>query len=233
MVASPAGTGALGAGALVAGGAVAAGGTLVGVALWSGWLRAQPATATLATRSAVAIARMGRMMVIPFGLRNCGGVPCSDYRRIRSQDPIGSILFLFPIDLRHITIDNQDGERTPVTGTAATGHGRGRGPDGRRCSCGTTLSGNQERLRLPPKAARAAGPPKGAAARWINRAKRTAARMRRAPGATRRSRRRAARGWRPSGRRGGRTPAGRGTGSTRASGGGRRRRSGHRLRRRR
>src|SRR5512133_2668956 len=59
-----------GAGALVTGGAVAAGGPLVGEALWSGWLRAQPARARLATSRAAAMARMGRMVVIPFGLRD-------------------------------------------------------------------------------------------------------------------------------------------------------------------
>jgi hypothetical protein len=35
---------------------------------------------------------------------------------------------------------------------------------GLRCCCGTTLSGNQVRLRLPPQAARTVGPPEGAAA---------------------------------------------------------------------
>src|SRR5215212_509139 len=64
----------VGAGALVSGTAVAAGGSLVGEVLWSGWLRAQPATARLAISRAVAMARMGRMVVIPFGLRDGGGV---------------------------------------------------------------------------------------------------------------------------------------------------------------
>jgi hypothetical protein len=35
---------------------------------------------------------------------DCGGVPCSHYRRIRSQDPIGNITSLVPIYLRNITI---------------------------------------------------------------------------------------------------------------------------------
>src|SRR6266545_6328684 len=54
------------AGTLVAGGAVTAGGWLVAVSRWSGWLLAQPATARLATSRAVAIDRMGRMVLIPF-----------------------------------------------------------------------------------------------------------------------------------------------------------------------
>jgi hypothetical protein len=45
---------------------VTTGGWLGGVVGWSGWLVPQPAVARLATRRAVAMVRMGRMMVIPF-----------------------------------------------------------------------------------------------------------------------------------------------------------------------
>jgi hypothetical protein len=44
---------------------------------------------------------------------------------------------------------------------------------GPRYAWGTTLSSNQGRLRLLPKAARTAGPPRVRPGRWINRAKRT------------------------------------------------------------
>src|SRR5215208_4909794 len=43
----------------------------------------------------------------------------------------------------------------------------------RPSSCGTTLRGSQGRLRLPPQAARTAGPPRTRTGRSINRAKRT------------------------------------------------------------
>ena len=47
------------------GGAVTTGGWLGGVVGWSGWLWPQPAAARLATNRAVAMVRMGRMMLIP------------------------------------------------------------------------------------------------------------------------------------------------------------------------
>jgi hypothetical protein len=56
-----------GAGALVAGAAVAAGGCWAGVPAWSAWLVRQLARAILASSRAGAMARIGRMMLIPLG----------------------------------------------------------------------------------------------------------------------------------------------------------------------
>ena len=50
-----------------------------------------------------------------------------------------------------------------------------------RCPYRATLRGDQARLRLPPKAARTAGPPRTGRAAWINRAKRSLRRGRSTP----------------------------------------------------
>jgi hypothetical protein len=65
---------------------VTTGGWLVGAVVgWSGWLVPQPAVARLATSRAVAMVRMGRMMLIPFGLRMLLESCCDGYRSDRSQ----------------------------------------------------------------------------------------------------------------------------------------------------
>src|SRR6266540_2892498 len=61
------GDGAVVAGVVLAGAAVVTAGLLPGVALWSAWLARQPVRARLASSRAVAMVRMGRMMLIPFG----------------------------------------------------------------------------------------------------------------------------------------------------------------------
>src|SRR5918994_944273 len=55
------------AGALLMGAAVVAGGALAGVAAWSAWLVRQPVRATLVSSRAMAMVRMGRMVLSSFG----------------------------------------------------------------------------------------------------------------------------------------------------------------------
>ena len=71
----------------------------------------------------------------------------------------------------------------PASGarTGLAGYRPRRESHGLRCCCGTTLNGNQVRLRLPPQAAPADGRPKGMDAPMLNRAKRAMRRGRSTP----------------------------------------------------
>jgi hypothetical protein len=95
-------------------------------------------------RRAVAIERMGRMMVLPFGLRNCRGVACSDYRRTRSQNLIQDVSSVFPNNYREITIHNQDSEpRSVEHGGIAPSLGSG-DADAGACAYRTRLESSAE-----------------------------------------------------------------------------------------